>query len=130
MKFIPQLVVAALLGLAVSLPAQVSSDLVGSRRVGSGARWDGGGPRLRLPQREVVGQHGFWQTVQERVWVPGYWHEEPWPPVHGWVRLACGRMHWGVVAPGGCHRVWVPPRWELRSRQVWVPAPVPHRGRC
>lgn len=130
MMHFPQLVVAALLGLVVSLPSQVSPDLVGSRRGGAGAPFDGGAPRLRHPERGAQVHAGYWQTVQERVWVPGFWHEERLPPVYGWVRLACGRLHWGVVDPGSCRRVWVPPRWELRSRQVWVPAPAPRRWGC
>lgn len=63
---------------------------------------------------------GHWETVCEEVLVPGYWHEEHVPPTYGWVRGHCGRLEWGMIDPGGCRQVWVPARYEHRSRQVWV----------
>ena len=65
-------------------------------------------------------RHGRWETRWERVVVPGYWHEEHVPPSYGWIHDRCGRRYWGVVDPGGCRRVWVPERCEMRQTRVWV----------
>jgi hypothetical protein len=54
------------------------------------------------------------------VLVPGYWTEQHVPPTYGWIRGHCGRLEWGIVAPGGCQRTWVPARYEHRTRRVWV----------
>ncbi|MBL8732624.1 MAG: hypothetical protein JNN13_09680 [Planctomycetes bacterium] len=63
---------------------------------------------------------GRWETVTERVLVPGYWREEHVPPVYGWRFDHCGHRYWGIVQEGGCRRIWVPPHWETRCRQVFV----------
>lgn len=63
---------------------------------------------------------GRWETVYEEVLVPGYWDVQHHPAVYGWVYNACGNRVWGVVEPARDCRVWVPARYETRSRQVWV----------
>jgi hypothetical protein len=78
-------------------------------------RGHGHGPRPIAPAR------GHWHTVEERVLVPGHWHEQHVPPTYGWIQDSCGHRRWGVVDAGGCRRVWVPGRWETRTRRVWVP---------
>ncbi len=147
MMRIPLLSVAALLIAAVSAPAQVSVEaklgrhLRGSVVLGGGARHhDHGGadhrhdPRGRghhdhhdhhdhggRVRRAPAPVRGHWRTVEDRVLVPGHWHEEHVPPTYGWIHDSCGHRQWGVVDRGGCRRVWVPARWETRCRQVWVP---------
>jgi hypothetical protein len=69
----------------------------------------------RVPQ-----PRGHWEDRCEQVLVPGYWTEQHVPPTYGWIRGHCGRREWGIVAPGGCQRTWVPARFEHRTRRVWV----------
>jgi hypothetical protein len=127
MKRFPLFLLAAALVAAVPAPAQFSIQarfdgrhVQGSLRVGDCA------PRRVVRHddchvhRPPVRQHGHWQTIEERVLIPGYWHDEHVPPTYGWIRDHCGHRHWGVVDPGGCRRVWVPARWETRCRRVWV----------
>jgi hypothetical protein len=118
------LCVAALLGVAVSVPAQISIE----GRIGRGVRGQviigGHDHDSRRPVCEPVHRHraprGHWETVHEQFLVPGYWREDHVPPTYGWVHDSCGHRHWGIVDPGGCRRIWVPARWETRCRQVWV----------
>jgi hypothetical protein len=74
------------------------------------------GPVLRAPA-----PRGHWRTIEEPFLVPGYWHEQHVPPTWGWIHDRCGRRRWGIVDHGGCRQVWVEARWEMRTRQVWVP---------
>lgn len=137
MKHFP-LFVAALLGLAFSAPAQHSS----VRHGGQGGRGPapivssrGGeqhgahqrGPVLVQPRPMVrpiarLSHHrgGYWQTITEQVLVPGHWEQQHVPPSYGWIYSGCGHRHWGLIDRGGCRNVWIPDRWETRSRQVWV----------
>lgn len=131
MRF-PLFCVAALLGVAVSAPAQISIEgrigrhvtarvVVDQRDHDHGASRRGSrrheAPVCRIP----APPRGHWDTVQEQYLVPGYWNEVHVPPTYGWVFDSCGHRYWGVVDAGGCRRVWVPARWETRSRRVWVP---------
>lgn len=133
------LFVAALLGAAVSVPAQfqergrhasnhrdraraaVPVRTVQRRAapVSRVARHAG-----RVTGRRVVGggheSHGHWVTRCERVLVPGYWDTRHLPAVYGWVYDACGHRHWGVIRPARCERFWVPARYEMQERRVWV----------
>lgn len=125
MKQLPLFCVVALLGAAVSAPAQVSIEARLGRLVrGSvavGHREVHSGHSHREPERRVsAAPRGHWETRCEQVLVPGYWSEEHVPPTYGWITDACGHTRWGVVDRGGCRRIWVPARWETRSRQVWV----------
>jgi hypothetical protein len=141
MMKLPVICVAALLAAAVSAPAQVSVQ-------GNLGRLFRGNDRSRheVVQRgpvqhdrhnhgghhnhnhgghnghrhHVPVQRGHWQTIEEQVLVPGYWHDEHVPATYGWVYDACGHRHWGIVSAAGCRRVWVPARWETRCRRVWV----------
>lgn len=133
MRF-PLLCVATLLGLAVSLPAQDDADAIARRHGGGRGTFDCAPlpfrphfapvvfpqPRLPVPAPCPPQPRGHWQTVTEQVLVPGCWREQHVPPTYGWVRDHCGRSVWGVVDPGGCRRIWVPPHYETRTRQVWV----------
>ncbi len=60
--------------------------------------------------------HGHWITRCEQVLVPGYWDVDYHAAVYG----SCGYRVWGVSEPAYNHRVWVPARYETRTRQVWV----------
>jgi len=64
--------------------------------------------------------YGHWETRCERVLVPGYWDRQHVPAVYGWLYDGCGRRYWGIVKPACVERVWVPARYETRSRRVWV----------
>lgn len=122
MKRLPLLFVAALLGVAVSAPAQFQRD----RRVGRPER---GVPVVAAPVGHGHGHGGFrtprqsgrWEIRYEQVLVPGYWEDRHVPPTYGWIYSLCGHRHWGIIDRGGCQRVWVPPRWESRPQRVWVP---------
>jgi hypothetical protein len=138
MNRFPLFCVVALLGAAVSAPAQVSFEGRLGRNVRGSVSIDFGGHRDRdrggdrdhdryrshnEPVRRFpvpVPVRGHWETVCEQVLVPGYWSEEHVPPTYGWVRNHCGRLEWGMVDPGGCRRVWVPPHYEHQNRRVWV----------
>ena len=134
MKRIPFLVLAALLGAAVSAPAQVVIEgrlgrhLRGAVVIGNqhdrghdhGRSHRGRDRDCNEPIRRAPAPRGHWQTVEEQYLVPGYWDEQHVPPTYGWIHDHCGRRHWGIIDHGGCRRVWVPARWETRCRQVWV----------
>lgn len=64
--------------------------------------------------------YGRWVTRCERVLVPGYWDRQHVPAVHGWLYDSCGRRYWGIVQQACFQRVWVPARYETRNRRVWV----------
>jgi len=66
------------------------------------------------------GSYGRWVTRCEQVLVPGYWDVERHAAVYGWVYDSCGHRVWGVTRPAHDHRVWVPARYETRSRRLWV----------
>jgi hypothetical protein len=63
---------------------------------------------------------GHWQTISERVWVPGCTRTVQHPAVYGWITDACGHRRWGIVAPARCETIQEPGRWECRERRVWV----------
>lgn len=129
MKQVPMLCVVALLGAAlpaqkVSIEGRIGRAIQGSVVIGERGHDHGRGyrehvrvePVLRIP----APPRGHWHTVYEEVLVPGYWQEEHVPATWGWIYESCGHRRWGVVAPASCRRVWVPARYETRSRQVWV----------
>jgi hypothetical protein len=129
MKRLPFFCVVALLGAAVSAPAQFSIEASIGRNVrGSVAVGQHDGHRhvvAREPVRRTqhsapVVIHGHWKTVCEEVFVPGCWREEHVPPTYGWVYGSCGHAHWGIVDAGGCRKIWVPGHYETRTRSVWV----------
>ena len=64
--------------------------------------------------------YGRWETRCERVLVPGYWDRQHVPAVYGWLYDSCGRRYWGIVQQACFEQVWVPARYETRSRRVWV----------
>ena len=121
--------VVALLGAAVSAPAQIAIEgklgnlvrgtvVINHDHNHSHGRNHG---HVRIEPVRRAPARGHWETRCEQVLVPGYWHEEHVPPTYGWIRDYCGHHHWGVVDAGGCRRVWVPARWETKSQRVWVP---------
>ena len=146
MMRLPLLSVAAVLLAAVSVPAQIHVEGRLGRHV-RGAVTLGGDARghhdhrhrhhdhdhRRPVARHRGGRHdhvehsrrvlpsGHWHTVEEKVLVPGHWHEQHVPPTYGWIHDGHGHRCWGIVDAGGCRRVWVPARWEIRTRRVWVP---------
>lgn len=77
-------------------------------------------PRVSVGFNRYNPSCGRWETRCEQVLVPGYWDVEHHPAVYGWVYDSCGHRHWGVTEPAHDHRVWVPARYETRSRRVWV----------
>jgi hypothetical protein len=117
------LILAAALAAAVSAPAQISIEARFGRHpratVKVGGHHHHDHHHHCEPVRRPV-QRGRWETVEEQCLVPGYWRDEHVPPTYGWIVDSCGHRHWGIVDRGGCRRVWVPARWETRSRRVWV----------
>ena len=132
------LVLAALLGAAVSAPAQVviearlGRDLRGAVVIGNQRdhrdrdhrdhRDHGRVDRSRdhcEPIRRAPLPRGRWETVEEQYLVPGYWDEQHVPPTYGWIRDHCGHRspspppaRPGSLRPPplGHHRPrWLPP---------------------
>ncbi len=64
---------------------------------------------------------GHYETVQEKVWIPGY-TEQVWVParVEVWYDYY-GCRHETVLEPGHYRQVHHPGHYELRARRVWVP---------
>ena len=126
MKRFPLLLVVALLGAAVSMPAQSRRSFDSGRHqrgpvAVAGTHHHNAGRREHRPaSRPQLRQRVRWETRHQRVLVPGYWDERCAPPTYGWVYDSCGHRNWRVIAPGGCHRVWVPPRWENRPYRCEV----------
>jgi hypothetical protein len=130
---------AALIGLALSAPAQRVRQ--GASRSGPAAtprpeaHYVARRAHLRVPVR-AVGRglsergrvvcargplsFGRWEVCWERALVPGSWQTRTVPAVHGWVLDGCGRRVWAVITPATCERVWVPARYETQQRRVWV----------
>lgn len=117
-------VLVALIGLSLTLPAQHSHGSKFGQFLRGAASVLAPVPPMPFAPRPAGHMHGHqrghWQTIQEQVLVPGYWQEQHVPPTYGWIVQPCGRRVWGIVDQGGCRRVWVPARWETRTRQVWV----------
>jgi hypothetical protein len=128
--------VAALMGLAVSAPAQLHVEAQLGRHVRAtadvgGVRFDGRG-RVEPRGREYrpFADHrapvrferptGYWRTITEEVWVPGYFRQEYVPATYGWIVDSCGRRSYEVIAPACTREIWVPGRFECRTRQVFV----------
>ncbi|GAB4138273.1 MAG: hypothetical protein Fur0037_03850 [Planctomycetota bacterium] len=127
MSFTSKMVVACLLGLAVSAPAQVGIGF----RIGSGLSI---GDVFSTPRRPVLAPRGHgvgplpaiqsvvWPAVRtvcpDRVFVPAYYRHEYRPPEWGWILYGCGRRRWGIVRPGGTIRVFVPGHWERKGK--WI----------
>lgn len=63
---------------------------------------------------------GHWETITERVWVPGECRTVHIPAQYGWVTDRCGYRRWVEICPARCEIVQDPGRWECRQRQVWV----------
>jgi len=129
MKRVSLFCVVALLGAAVSAPAQfplearIADNARGRVTAGQHASHRHAvvrEPLRRMPHAAPVAVHGHWETVCEQVFVPGCWREEHVPPTYGWVHSSCGHRHWGLIDRGGCRRIWVPAHHETRSRRVWV----------
>ncbi|HEB54006.1 MAG TPA: hypothetical protein ENI87_12195 [bacterium] len=145
MKRFPMLIVAALLGAVVSLPAQSRERHRSSRqhrgsvvaaerssratfqrpraRATRGIRRSHGvphGPGSSWSRRATPHVRGHYGTRYERVLVPGYWTTEHVPARYGWVYDRCGQRYWGVIEPAYDHRTWVPARWETRTHRGWV----------
>ena len=128
MKPVHSLFAVALIGLAATLPSQTRFQV--RARIGqppapavvvdAAIGGQHHAPHHHDPRRSFRRSHGRWELRTERVLIPGYWHDEHVPPTWGWIHDGCGRRHWGIVDPGGCRRVWVPPRYELRTRRVFV----------
>ena len=122
MKHFPILLLAAVLAVATSAPAQLRIEGGLGRHVRGVLNI--GHEHHRRERCEPVcpppAPRGHWETVHEQVLVPGYWQHQEVPPTDGWIVDHCGHRRWGIVDAGGCRQVWIPARWETRCRQVWV----------
>lgn len=66
---------------------------------------------------------GHWETIREKVWVPGY-EERVWVQAIYETRVdSCGRPYTVCVRPAHWENVCVPGRYEWRERRVWVSSP-------
>lgn len=63
---------------------------------------------------------GRWVTQSQRVLVPGYWDRRYVPAAQGWVLDACGLRILSALTPATYQDVWVPARYEIQRRRVWV----------
>jgi hypothetical protein len=102
--------------LSSAAPAQVHVHARLGRHFSIGA--DLGGFGHRHHHRRAS---GHWQTIHERVWVPGCSRTVYHPAVYGWIYDRCGHRTWGVITPARTELVQEPGRWECRERRVWVP---------
>lgn len=110
------------------------ADLIGSRRTvtnrGQRSRRSAAREGLRRSRNRLdrLGRGvlrglgaGRYETVRERVWIPGY-NERIWRPAeYGFRYDACGARIRFVVREGCFENVWVPGRYEVQTRRVWVP---------
>jgi len=62
---------------------------------------------------------GHWETVCERVWVPGTCEQVYVQPIYETRRDSCGRPYQVCVRAGYWSTVQHAGHWEERSRQVW-----------
>jgi hypothetical protein len=129
MKRLPLFGVVALLGAAVSAPAQFSVEARIADNVRGSVTFGEHAGHRHAVSREPVRRmshaapfevRGHWETICEQVLVPGCWREEHVPPTYGWVYGSCGHRHWDVIDRGGCRRIWVPAHYETCSRRIWV----------
>ena len=109
--------IALVLALAaVAAPAAHAQEW----RVSFGKRVGSTQLRFDLASRSHGRPAGHYETVQERVWVPGC-REQVWVPArYETVVDACGRVYRRLVRAG--HYEWVdrPGRYEIRTRRIWV----------
>ncbi|MGA1606333.1 MAG: hypothetical protein ACO4CT_05070 [Planctomycetota bacterium] len=80
-------------------------------------RVDLGGLRVELGS---CAPRGHFQTVRERVWVPGCERVVHVPARFAWRRDACGRRTRVCVEPARTRIVREPGRFEWRERRVFV----------
>ena len=82
----------------------------------------GSGPHSGRPvgyaHREWI--PGHYETIHERVWIPGR-EERVWvAPVYQWRYDSCGRAIRVCVQQGYWNTVCTPGHYDTRPRQVWV----------
>ncbi len=87
-------------------------------RHGSVGVWIGGGPSC-APAPRPPSYGGHWETVVERVWVPGSAQQVWIEPVYQTRYDSCGRPYQVCVRAGYWTTVQSPGHWEERQRQVW-----------
>ena len=121
-KLLLALVAAGGLFLSSTAPAQVFVQARLGRHVAVGADLGALFHRHHHHHHHHHGNRagGHWQTISERVWVPGCTRTVHHPAVYGWITDQCGRRRWGIVAPARCETIQEPGRWEHRERRVWV----------
>ncbi|MCA8944493.1 MAG: hypothetical protein KDB80_18170 [Planctomycetes bacterium] len=122
-------IVLALLGLSVSTPAQVTVRIGSDRVVATAGAPRAHGEIRRTSKGPASRRVVRYEVVRERVWVEGY-YDRVWRPAEFGFRYdSCGNRIRFVVRAAGFDRVWVPGRWEYRTRRV--PVRVPSRTvRC
>ncbi len=120
----PLIALAALCGLSFSAAAQsrVTAQLGDRLRAGVTAEhrgFSGRSSRVILRYRPPsVG--GYWKSLQERIWQPGYWQRRHVPARWGWKINSPGRRFWGLIRSEHWGNHWVAGRWITRTRRVWV----------
>ncbi len=135
------LLVLALLGLVPAATAQIQIGARIGRHVSVGATVGSHGVGVRVSATPSRGAHrydshrhgshrpapvhhqrGHFQTVTERVWVPGCSRQVWVPAQYGWIVDSCGHRRWGVICAGHYQTVQEPGYWKTVTRRVWVPA--------
>jgi len=72
---------------------------------------------------------GHYETITERVWVPGACQRVWVEPAHAWRLGRCG-FEYVCVSAGYWRTVQEPGRYENRCVQVWTPGRWIARGSC
>jgi hypothetical protein len=73
---------------------------------------------IRYERREWVPSH--YETITEKVWVPGVEQRVFVPAVYEWRTDSCGRLRKVLVCAAHYETRCTPGRYELVTRQVWV----------
>jgi len=74
---------------------------------------------VRCATREWV--PGHYETIRERVWVPGATRGEWRTARQEWRVDRCGRLRLVLVEPGRWITLTEPGRFETRERREWIP---------
>jgi hypothetical protein len=77
-------------------------------------------PVYRERHRPARWVPGHYETVRERVWIPGRVQKVWVEPRYGWRRGSCGRAYRGCISRGHWELVERPGRYEYRDTQVWI----------
>ena len=78
--------------------------------------------RVAEGRRGPVVRDGYYKTVRERVWVPGYDNRVHVPAVYDYRYDSCGNRIRVLVREAYYRNDRIPGCWQWQDRRVWVPA--------